>query len=200
MAGRVFWSFRTASGVTRPQGMCSPFAGAAPGRRPSTRDYAELSALRRHERDLGPVVWVIGSRLRLGPRRPNAFARRIDAGFVHGLLAGKTPWPRRVLEAAYLKTAAGAEHLHPGKPARRPLQPPGYHHPGTPSTGPFRHFCRQRGFTTASSVPARGFRSPPCWQAPSGRGAPAPSCLGGNEFRRGSRSCHAGSDRVPPRR
>ena len=71
-----------------------------------SRDYDELYELLRHERDHGKVVWVMGPAFAFDHDARNAFSRLIDAGFVHGLLAGNA-LATHDLEAAYLKTALG---------------------------------------------------------------------------------------------
>ena len=71
-----------------------------------SRDYDELYELLRHERDYGRIVWVMGPAFAFDHDARAAFSRLIDAGFVHGLLAGNALGTHD-LEAAYLKTALG---------------------------------------------------------------------------------------------
>lgn len=82
-----------------------------------SKDYDELYALLRHERDHGKVVWVLGPAFTFDSDARNAFAGLAARGYVHGVLAGNA-LATHDLEAAYLQTALGqdiyTQRLQPG--------------------------------------------------------------------------------------
>ena len=53
-----------------------------------SRDYDELYELLRHERDHGKVVWVMGPAFAFDHDARDAFARLVEGGYVHAVLAG----------------------------------------------------------------------------------------------------------------
>ncbi len=71
-----------------------------------SRDYDELYALLRHDREKGKIVWVMGPAFAFDYDARQAFSRLVDAGYVHAVLAGNA-LATHDLEAAYLKTALG---------------------------------------------------------------------------------------------
>ncbi len=73
-----------------------------------SRDYDELYALLRHERDHGNILWVAGPAVSFDHDARNAFAELVAGGYVHGLLAGNA-LATHDLEGAYLGTALGQD-------------------------------------------------------------------------------------------
>ena len=71
-----------------------------------SRDYDELYALLKHERDYGNIVWVMGPACAFDSDSRAAFAGLVKEGYVHALLAGNA-LATHDLEGAYLKTALG---------------------------------------------------------------------------------------------
>jgi hypothetical protein len=71
-----------------------------------SRDYDELYELLRHERDHGKVVWVMGPAFAFDHDARDAFARLVEGGYVHAVLAGNA-LATHDLEAAYRSTALG---------------------------------------------------------------------------------------------
>ncbi len=73
-----------------------------------TRDYLELLALLRHEREHGKAVWVLGPACSFDADTRNAFASLAAFGVVHAVLAGNA-LATHDLEAAWLGTALGQD-------------------------------------------------------------------------------------------
>ncbi len=73
-----------------------------------SRDYDELYALMRHERDQGHIVFVMGPAFAFDHDARDAFSRLVEGGYVHGLLAGNA-LATHDLEAAWLGTALGQD-------------------------------------------------------------------------------------------
>lgn len=73
-----------------------------------SRDYDELYALLRHERDHGKIVWVLGPAFAFDRDARDAFSRLIAGGYVHAVLAGNA-LATHDLEGAYLGTALGQD-------------------------------------------------------------------------------------------
>ncbi len=73
-----------------------------------SRDYDELYPLLRHDREQGKIVWVLGPAFAFDYDARDAFARLIDAGYVHAVLAGNA-LATHDLEGAYLGTALGQD-------------------------------------------------------------------------------------------
>ncbi len=73
-----------------------------------SRDYDELLALLRHEREHGKVVWVLGPACAFDADTRTAFASLVEGGYVHALLAGNA-LATHDLEAALLGTALGQD-------------------------------------------------------------------------------------------
>ena len=71
-----------------------------------SRDYDELYEVLRHDRDHGKIVWVMGPAFAFDYDARAAFARLVENGYVHAVLAGNA-LATHDLEAAYLKTALG---------------------------------------------------------------------------------------------
>lgn len=69
-------------------------------------DYDELYEILKYEKDHGKIVWVMGPAFSFDHDARKAFARIIEGGYVHALLAGNA-LATHDLEAAYLKTALG---------------------------------------------------------------------------------------------
>lgn len=73
-----------------------------------SRDYDELKALLLHERDHGKIVWVLGPACAFDADTRAAFAKLVDRGYVHAVLAGNA-LATHDLEAAWLGTALGQD-------------------------------------------------------------------------------------------
>ena len=73
-----------------------------------SKDYRELVGLLRHEREHGKIVWVAGPALCFDAGAREAFARLVDNGFVHCLMAGNA-LATHDLEGAWLHTALGQD-------------------------------------------------------------------------------------------
>jgi lysine-ketoglutarate reductase/saccharopine dehydrogenase-like protein (TIGR00300 family) len=71
-----------------------------------SRDYDELYALLRHEREHGKIVWVMGPAFAFDSDARAAFSRIIEGGYAHAVMAGNA-LATHDLEAAYLHTALG---------------------------------------------------------------------------------------------
>ena len=71
-----------------------------------SRDYDELYEVLRHDHEHGKIVWVMGPAFAFDYDARAAFARLVETGYVHALLAGNA-LATHDLEAAYLKTALG---------------------------------------------------------------------------------------------
>ena len=71
-----------------------------------SRDYDELYALLRHEREHGKIVWVVGPAFTFDYDARDAFSRVIAGGYAHAILAGNA-MATHDLEGAYLHTALG---------------------------------------------------------------------------------------------
>lgn len=79
-------------------------------------DYDALTALLRHERDHGNILWVMGPACAFDRGARDAFARLVDAGYCHALLAGNA-LATHDLEAAWLGTALGQDvYTHESRP------------------------------------------------------------------------------------
>lgn len=72
------------------------------------KDYDDLAALLRHERDHGRIIWVMGPAFAFDAGARAAMEAMIEAGYCHGLLAGNALGTHD-LEAAYLHTALGQD-------------------------------------------------------------------------------------------
>ena len=73
-----------------------------------SRDYDELYALLRHEREHGRIVWVMGPAFAFDHDARSAFSALIEGGYVHAVLAGNA-LATHDLEGAYLHTALGQD-------------------------------------------------------------------------------------------
>ena len=71
-----------------------------------SKDYNDLYDVLRHDREHGKILWVLGPAVAFDRDSREAFAKLIDAGYVHALLAGNA-LATHDLEAAYLNTALG---------------------------------------------------------------------------------------------
>lgn len=71
-----------------------------------SRDYDELYEVLRHDREHGKIVWVLGPAFAFDHDAREAFAKLIEAGYVHAVLAGNA-LATHDLEAAHLQTALG---------------------------------------------------------------------------------------------
>lgn len=71
-----------------------------------SRDYDELYELLRYEKDHGKIVWVMGPAFAFDHDARDAFARLVEGGYVHTVLAGNA-LAAHDLEGAYLNTALG---------------------------------------------------------------------------------------------
>lgn len=71
-----------------------------------SRDYDELAALLRHEKQQGYTVWVLGPAFSFDIGAREAFSKLIAAGYVDAVLAGNA-LATHDLEGAYLHTALG---------------------------------------------------------------------------------------------
>ena len=81
-----------------------------------SKDYDDLYEVLRHDREHGKIVWVLGPAVAFDYDARAAFARLIDAGYVHALLAGNA-LATHDLEGAYLKTALGVDiYTQEGQP------------------------------------------------------------------------------------
>lgn len=81
-----------------------------------SRDYDDLYDVLRHDRAHGKIVWVLGPAVAFDHDSRAAFAKLIDAGYVHALLAGNA-LATHDLEGAYLKTALGVDiYTQQGQP------------------------------------------------------------------------------------
>ena len=81
-----------------------------------SKDYDELYDVLRHDREQGKIVWVLGPAVAFDHDARSAFAKLIDAGYVHALLAGNA-LATHDLEGAYLKTALGVDiYTQEGQP------------------------------------------------------------------------------------
>lgn len=69
-------------------------------------DYDELYEVLKHDKDHGKIVWVMGPAFAFDYDAREAFAKIIDGGYVHALLAGNA-LATHDLEAAYMGTALG---------------------------------------------------------------------------------------------
>lgn len=69
-------------------------------------DYSSLYELLRYERDHGHITWVLGPVCAFDAEARNAFAKLVEGGYVHSLLAGNA-LATHDLEAGYLGTALG---------------------------------------------------------------------------------------------
>lgn len=72
------------------------------------KDYDELALLLRHERESGKIVWVLGPACSFDAGARDSFARLVQDGYVHALLAGNA-LATHDLEAAWLGTALGQD-------------------------------------------------------------------------------------------
>ncbi len=75
---------------------------------PFSVDYDQLYDLLRYERDKGFVLWVLGPAVAFDRDARTAFSALVDAGYVHGLLAGNALATHDV-EASLFGTALGME-------------------------------------------------------------------------------------------
>ena len=73
-----------------------------------TRDYNELAALLRYEREHGNILWVMGPACSFDAGARKAFAAMVRAGYVNGLMAGNA-LATHDMEASYLGTALGSD-------------------------------------------------------------------------------------------
>ncbi|MBR0081159.1 MAG: hypothetical protein IJP98_00310 [Clostridia bacterium] len=81
-----------------------------------SKDYDDLYDVLRHDRDNGKILWVLGPAVAFDYDSRAAFARLIDAGYVHALLAGNA-LATHDLEGGYLKTALGVDiYTQQGQP------------------------------------------------------------------------------------
>ena len=71
-----------------------------------SKDYDEIYDLLRHDRDHGKIVWVMGPAFAFDYDARNAFAKLVENGYVHAVLAGNA-LATHDLEGAYLNTALG---------------------------------------------------------------------------------------------
>ena len=71
-----------------------------------SRDYDELYELLRYEHDHGKIVWVMGPAFAFDHDARDAFAKIVEAGYAHAVLAGNA-LATHDLEGAYLNTALG---------------------------------------------------------------------------------------------
>ncbi len=85
-------------------------------------DYDFLRELLKHERENGYVVWILGPACTFDYEARRAFARLVEAGYVHALLAGNA-LATHDLEAGYLGTALGQDIY-----TQRPHANGHYHH------------------------------------------------------------------------
>ena len=72
------------------------------------KDYDDLAALLRHEREHGRIIWVMGPAFAFDAGARAAMEAMIANGYCHGLLAGNALGTHD-LEAAYLHTALGQD-------------------------------------------------------------------------------------------
>ena len=72
------------------------------------KDYDQLAALLRHERDHGRIIWVMGPAFAFDAGARAAMEGMIENGYCHGLLAGNALGTHD-LEAACLHTALGQD-------------------------------------------------------------------------------------------
>ncbi len=72
------------------------------------RDYDQLIALLRHEREHGRIVWVMGPAFTFDAQARAAMQAMIEQGYVHGLLAGNA-LAVHDLEGGYFHTALGQD-------------------------------------------------------------------------------------------
>lgn len=73
-----------------------------------SKDYNDLYDVLRHDREHGKILWVLGPAVAFDRDSREAFAKLIDAGYVHALLAGNA-LATHDLEGGYLKTALGVD-------------------------------------------------------------------------------------------
>ena len=73
-----------------------------------SRDYDELIELLRYEKEYGNILWVMGPAFAFDYDARNAMERMVDAGYVHGLMAGNA-LATHDLEGALLHTALGQD-------------------------------------------------------------------------------------------
>jgi hypothetical protein len=73
-----------------------------------SRDYDDLYALLRHEREQGTIVWVLGPAVSFDYDSRRAMTNLIAKGYVHALLAGNA-LATHDLEGALLHTALGQD-------------------------------------------------------------------------------------------
>ena len=71
-----------------------------------SKDYDEIYDLLRHDREHGKIVWVMGPAFAFDYDARNAFAKLVNGGYVHAVLAGNA-LATHDLEGAYLNTALG---------------------------------------------------------------------------------------------
>ena len=72
------------------------------------RDYDNLMALLRHEKEHGHVVWVMGPAFAFDYDARRAMQALVEGGYVHGLMAGNA-LATHDLEASMLNTALGQD-------------------------------------------------------------------------------------------
>lgn len=72
------------------------------------KDYDDLAALLRHEREHGRIIWVMGPAFAFDAGARKAMEAMIAAGYCHGLLAGNALGTHD-LEASLLHTALGQD-------------------------------------------------------------------------------------------
>ena len=72
------------------------------------KDYDDLAALLRHEREHGRIIWVMGPAFAFDAGARAAMEAMIANGYCHGLLAGNALGTHD-MEAAYLHTALGQD-------------------------------------------------------------------------------------------
>ena len=81
-----------------------------------SKDYDDLYDVLRHDREHGKILWVLGPAVAFDFDSRAAFAKLIDAGYVHALLAGNA-LATHDLEGGYLKTALGVDiYTQQGQP------------------------------------------------------------------------------------
>ncbi len=73
-----------------------------------SRDYDNLYALLRHERQHGHVVWVMGPAFAFDHDARHAMQRLVENGYVQGLMAGNA-LATHDLEGGFLRTALGQD-------------------------------------------------------------------------------------------
>ena len=157
---------------SRPAGEVFAFRQGRSRETAFSRDYDELYALLRHERQHGKIVWVMGPAFAFDHDARNAFSRLIEGATSTRFWRG-TPWPPTTWRRPTSKPP-WARTSTPRRASRAATTTTWTPSTGSASTAPFPLSCGRSGSRTASWPPVSGAGSPMCWRAPSGTTARCP--------------------------